>query len=228
LGGSTQGGSTQGGSTQGNPAPSGSAPYGSGPYTGQPGTARQHAGAKGGSWNQAPAAPAYAPAQAGTTGYAGPATEARPHAHAQPTAGPREAPRTVQGRAPGEAENFSPRVARLTIASVDPFSALKLSFLLSVAAGIALVIASVVLWLVLSAIGVFDQLNGVLGDLGMNSSGNSFSIYDYVGFGRVVSISIVIGVVNTLLLTALATVSAFLYNLSAGLVGGVRVTLSDD
>jgi hypothetical protein len=127
-----------------------------------------------------------------------------------------------------DAESFTPRVARLTVASVDPFSVLKLSFLLSVAAGIALVVASIVLWFVLSAIGVFDQLNGLIGDMGMNSTSNPFSIYDYVGFGRVVSISIVIGVVDTLLLTALATLAAFLYNLSAGLVGGVRVTLSDD
>jgi transmembrane protein DUF3566 len=127
-----------------------------------------------------------------------------------------------------QADPSTPRVARLTVASIDPFSALKLSFLLSVAAGIALVIASVVLWLVLSGIGVFDQLNNVLGDLGMNTQTKRFDIYDYIGFGRIVSLSIVIGVINTLLLTALATVTAFLYNLSAGLVGGVRVTLSDD
>jgi hypothetical protein len=119
-------------------------------------------------------------------------------------------------------------VARLTVASIDPFSALKLSFLLSVAAGIALVIAVVVLWLVLSAIGVFGDLNSVLGDLGLNTTTKKFDIYDYVGFGKVVSISIVIAVINAALLTALATLSAFLYNLSAGLVGGVRVTLSDD
>jgi hypothetical protein len=119
-------------------------------------------------------------------------------------------------------------VARLTVSSVDPFSALKLSFLLAVAAGIALVIAAAVLWLVLDGIGVFTQLNSVLGDLGLNSSNKQFNIYDYIGFGRVISISIVIGVINTVLLTALATITAFLYNLSAGLVGGVRVTLSDD
>ena len=119
-------------------------------------------------------------------------------------------------------------MARLTIASVDPFSALKLSFLLSVAAGIALVIAVIVLWVVLSSIGVFDQLNDVLGSLGLDTTTKKFDIYKYVGFGKVVSISIVIAVINAAILTALATLSAFLYNLSAGLVGGVRVTLSDD
>jgi Transmembrane domain of unknown function (DUF3566) len=147
----------------------------------------------------------------------------------EPAAAAEEArPSRPQSSAPAPSANATPRVARLTIASIDPFSALKLSFLLSVAAGIALVIAVVVLWLVLSAIGVFGDLNSVLGDLGLNTSTKKFDIYDYVGFGKVVSISIVIAVINAALLTALATLSAFLYNLSAGLVGGVRVTLSDD
>jgi hypothetical protein len=126
------------------------------------------------------------------------------------------------------AAGATPRVARLTVASVDPWSALKLSFLLSVAAAIALVIAVAVLWAVLNSIGVFDQLNSLLGTLGLDSSTKKFDIYDYVGFGKVLSISIVIGIVNAFLLTALSTVSVLLYNLSAGLVGGVRVTLSDD
>jgi hypothetical protein len=124
---------------------------------------------------------------------------------------------------------FAPRIARLTVASIDPFSVLKLSFLLSVAAGVALVVGSVVLWMVLKGIGVFDQLNDLFGTIGgLETGGDRFNIYDYVGLGRVLSITIVIGVIDTVLLTAMATVSAFLYNLASGLVGGVRVTLSDD
>jgi hypothetical protein len=119
-----------------------------------------------------------------------------------------------------------PRTARLTIASVDPWSVLKLSFLLSVALGIALVVASIVLWSVLNGMGVFESVNSVLGDI--SGSNDAFDIYQYVGFGRVVSLSVVIGAVNVILITALATISAFLYNLGAGLVGGLHVTLSDD
>jgi hypothetical protein len=125
-------------------------------------------------------------------------------------------------------DTAAPRVARLTVASIDPWSALKLSFLLSVAAVIALVIGVAVLWLVLNGIGVFDQLNKVLGTIGLSTTTEQFDIYKYVGFGKVLSIAIVIGVINAALLTALATVTTLLYNLSAGLVGGVRVTLSDD
>jgi len=126
------------------------------------------------------------------------------------------------------ADAAAPRVARLTIASIDPWSALKLSFLLSVAAVIALVIGVAVLWFVLDGIGVFTELNKVFGDIGLSTQTETFDIYKYVGFSKVISIAVVIGVVNAALLTAIATVSTLLYNLSAGLVGGVRVTLSDD
>jgi hypothetical protein len=119
-----------------------------------------------------------------------------------------------------------PRTARLTVASVDPWSVLKLSFLLSVALGIATVIAAIVLWSVLNGMGVFDQINDVLGDI--SGDGSEFNIFNYVGFGRVVSLSTVVGVVNVVLITALSTIGAFLYNLGAGLVGGLHVTLSDD
>ena len=139
-----------------------------------------------------------------------------------------DAPRPAPAPTAQVDDGSAPRVARLTIASIDPWSALKLSFLLSVAAVIALVIGVVVLWFVLDGIGVFDQLNKVLGSIGLSTTTEKFDIYKYVGLGKVLSIAIVIGVINAALLTALATVTTLLYNLSAGLVGGVRVTLSDD
>jgi len=95
-----------------------------------------------------------------------------------------------------------------------------------VALGIATVVASVVLWLVLNGMGIFDQINGVLGDI--SGTGEEFDVFNYVGFGRVLSLSTVVGVVNVVLITALSTIGAFLYNLGAGLVGGLHVTLSDD
>jgi hypothetical protein len=118
------------------------------------------------------------------------------------------------------------RRVRLTIAKVDPWSVLKLSFLLSVAVGIATVVATVVVWQVLDGMGVFSSVNGVAGEIA--GPGTDMDVYDFVGLGRVVSLSIVVGVINVLLLTALATLGAFLYNLASGLVGGLQVTLSDD
>jgi hypothetical protein len=119
-----------------------------------------------------------------------------------------------------------PRTVRLSMAAVDPWSVLKLAFLLSVAIGVALVVASVVLWSVLDGMGVFTDVNKVLADIGGTQS--RLDVYDYVGFGRVVSLSTVLGVVNVVLITALSTLGAFLYNLASSLVGGLNVTLTDE
>jgi hypothetical protein len=129
-------------------------------------------------------------------------------------------------RTPGAEAVPGPRKVRLTLARIDPWSVLKLSFLLSVAMGIGLVTAVVILWIVINSMGVFDQLNSTFQDVG--GKGSNFDIYSYVGLGRVMSLSIFIGVINIIIMMALATLGAFLYNIAATLVGGVQVTLSDD
>lgn len=145
--------------------------------------------------------------QSGQTGQAAAATGARTTT----------APRKHKG----------PRRVRLAVARVDPWSVMKMSFLLSVALGIAGVILTAVLWMILSTMNVFTDIEGVLQSLQTTTS-DPFSIKDYVGFGRVVSLSIVIGVIDVILMTAIATVMAFLYNICSALVGGVQLTLTDD
>ncbi|NAZ82832.1 DUF3566 domain-containing protein [Kineococcus sp. R8] len=119
-----------------------------------------------------------------------------------------------------------PRRVRLTLARIDPWSVTKLSFLLSVAVGIALVVATGVVWSVLNGMGVFTDLNGLLRDIA--GSEIDINLLDYVGFGKVLSLATVIAVIDVVLLTALSTIVAFLYNVSSALVGGLHVTLSDD
>ena len=121
------------------------------------------------------------------------------------------------------------RKVRLTMARIDPWSAMKMSFLLSVALGIALVVMVAVLWLILAGMGVFGQINNLVGQIVQGQGGERpFDIMDYVGFGRVVSLAIVVGVIDVVLMTAVATLGAFLYNVSSSLVGGLQLTLTDD
>jgi hypothetical protein len=124
------------------------------------------------------------------------------------------------------AASGAPRKVRLTVARVDPWSVLKLSFLLSVAMGIGMVTASVILWGVIDSMGVLDQLNKMMGDI--VGAEQKFDLYSYVGLGRVVSLSTFVGVINIIILMAMCTLGAFLYNIAATLVGGLHVTLSDD
>ena len=144
-----------------------------------------------------------------------------------PGAGPATAA-TAAVRPTGAARKTKgPRRVRLAVARVDPWSVMKMSFLLSVALGIAGVVLTAVLWMILSTMNVFTDIEGVLQSLQTTTS-DPFSIKDYVGFGRIVSLSIVIGVIDVILMTAIATVMAFLYNICSALVGGVQLTLTDD
>jgi hypothetical protein len=119
------------------------------------------------------------------------------------------------------------RRVKLTVSRVDPWSAMKMSFLISVALGIAGVVMVAVLWMILSGMGVFTEVNRMVGTI-ISDSENPFDIMDFLGFGRVLSLSIVIGVIDVILLTALSTPGAFLYNICSALVGGLQLTLTDD
>ena len=130
-------------------------------------------------------------------------------------------------QAPASAPAARGRRVRLTVSRVDPWSAMKMSFLLSVALGIAGVVMVSVLWMILAGMGVFDQVNGLVGQI-IQDGENTFDIMDFLGFGRVVSLAIVVGVIDVILMTALATLAAFLYNVSSSLVGGLQLTLTDD
>ena len=153
------------------------------------------------------------------------------------TAGRGAPPRGAAGR-PGGAparggrpapRRGGPRRVRLTAQRIDPWSVLKISFLVSVALGIAGVVMVALLWTVLSGMNVFSTVSDFFTQVTSGETGGpSFDLMDYFGFGRVVSLAAVLGVLNVFLLTALATLTAFLYNICAALVGGIQVTLSDE
>ncbi|MGJ9372328.1 DUF3566 domain-containing protein [Nesterenkonia sp. CF4.4] len=121
------------------------------------------------------------------------------------------------------------RKARLLISKIDPWSVLKMSFLLSVALGIMTVVAAVTLWTVMDVSGVFNRVNELLGQiLGTEGGGGTFRVEELVSLAQVAAFATIIAVLNVVLLTVLSMLAAVLYNLSASLVGGVGVTLTDD
>lgn len=118
------------------------------------------------------------------------------------------------------------RRAHLTVAKIDLWSIAKLTFLLSVAVGIATVVATVILWLVFEVTGFFNTVNQVLSML--SSAGNAVDVTDYLSMGQVAIYATVLSVINVILLTLLTIIAGFLYNVAAKLVGGIGVTLTDD
>ncbi|MFI9239021.1 DUF3566 domain-containing protein [Streptomyces sp. NPDC053079] len=121
------------------------------------------------------------------------------------------------------------RKARLRVAKADPWSVMKVSFLLSVALGVCTIVAATVLWLVMDGMGVFSTVGGTISDAtASGESGGGFDLESFLSLPHVLLFTSVIAVIDVVLATALATLGAFVYNLSAGFVGGVELTLAED
>ncbi|MFD1152124.1 DUF3566 domain-containing protein, partial [Saccharothrix hoggarensis] len=117
-----------------------------------------------------------------------------------------------------------PRRASLQVKRVDPWSVLKLALVLSVALFFVWLVAVGVLYGVLNGMGVWDKINNTANDL---LQGNEPSGDPLISAGRVFGVAAIVGAVNIVLFTALATVGSFVYNVSADLAGGLEVTLSE-
>ncbi|HJA37909.1 MAG TPA: DUF3566 domain-containing protein [Candidatus Brevibacterium intestinigallinarum] len=126
----------------------------------------------------------------------------------------------------GKSSKKGPRTVRLTIANIDPWSVMKMSFLLSLAIAIAMLVATLVLWLVLQMTGVMGNIESTLSEIAGAESADQ--LLALVSLGRVMATSFVLALVNIVLMTALSTLFAFLYNIGASIVGGFHLTLTDD
>ena len=143
---------------------------------------------------------------------------------------PKERSRPVQQplHAPSsEGSTHSVRRARLRLVQVEPWSVMKTAFVLSVAIGIVTVVAVGIVWGVLGAAGVWDSINSIV-QQAVGGQGKPFDIEEYAGTSRVLGFTMIVAVVDVILITAIATLGAFLYNLSAALLGGIEVTLAED
>lgn len=131
------------------------------------------------------------------------------------------AKRPAAGRKP-------PRRARLRLTRIDPWSVMKTAFLLSIALGVVTVVSVLMVWSVLGAAGVWDSINATVQNILGGESAGDFDIENYLGTSRVLGFTMLVAVIDVVLLTAIATLGAFLYNMAAALLGGIEVTLAED
>jgi Transmembrane domain of unknown function (DUF3566) len=148
----------------------------------------------------------------------------------QPTAMMPPVPEVAASRpAPPPSKVTKARKARLVLGRVDPWSVMKLSFLLAIGLAIVTLVAVSILWSVLDSMGVFDSVGQTVESVTRSSdNAQGINILDYVAFGKVFSLTALLVGINVILMTALGTLAAFLYNLAASLVGGLHVTLTED
>lgn len=162
----------------------------------------------------------------------GPRAPQQPHHPPQAYAPPQQAvPPTAQGvRQPRPAARPVPRTrrARLRVAKADPWSVMKVSFLFSIALGLCTIVAVSVLWMVLDGLGVFSTVGGTISEATGSGQQTGFDLQSFLSLSNVVLFTSLIAAIDIVLVTALATLGAFIYNMSAGFVGGVELTLAED
>jgi hypothetical protein len=154
-----------------------------------------------------------------------------PPAPPKPAASDAPIPKSRLGRSRGaDVARGGPRVrrARLKIVNVDPWSVMKVSFLFSVALGIILLVAIALLWMALDFMGFFSSVAHTVSDVSGNQNSKGFDVVAFFSLPRVMGMATIVALVDTIMITALTTLAAYLYNLSTDLVGGVEVTLAEE
>jgi len=139
-----------------------------------------------------------------------------------------DASSSSKGSKKGKKTVAGPRRVRLSLTRINPLSVMKVSFLLSVAAGIMLVVATAFVWFMLDAMKVFSTIKELASTV-LNSDSNAYTaLLEYLKLSRAISMATIIAVINIILATALSTIGALLYNVTAAFVGGVHLTLADE
>lgn len=164
-------------------------------------------------------------------------SQVRPVATAEPVTGtnaaltaeppaPAAAPVAVKAKKQKPAPRPGPRRARLMLTRLDPWSVLKTAFMLALAIAIVIIVAVMSLWWVLETTGVFDSVTRTVNDL-TGTTTTAVDVKTLVSFNRVLGVALVLAAAEIVLVTALATLFSFLYNLTCGITGGLEVTLTE-
>lgn len=110
---------------------------------------------------------------------------------------------------------------------IEPWSVMKFSFVISVVCFIVLFVAVAVLYGALAGLGVFDSVQKTIQSLTSGQGSGGFNAGTWFSASHVLGYAGLIGVMNVIFITALATVGAVLYNVAADLIGGIEVTLRE-
>ena len=119
------------------------------------------------------------------------------------------------------------RHANLVIARLEPWSVMKFSFLMSLVAWVILFVAVTLLYYALSGLGVFAAIQRTLESVTSSQQSPGVSLAAWTSASRVLGYTMLIGAVDSILITALSTIGAVIYNLVTHLGGGIEITLKE-
>ena len=119
------------------------------------------------------------------------------------------------------------RKANLVISRVEPWSVMKFSFLISLVLWIVMFVAVALLYYALSSLGVFDALQRTLASVTSSQTSTGVDLTKWIAAPRILGYTMLLGAVDVVLITAISTVGAVVYNLVTHLGGGIEVTLKE-
>jgi hypothetical protein len=128
----------------------------------------------------------------------------------------------TRASAPRRAPVAAPRRVlrrRVMVRKVDPWSVLKLSLIFYFCLLLAVMLGLTLFWAVVTRVGVVEDVLSFLGELRLEVTINGDNV------ARVVFL---LGLLNVVLWSGVNVFLAFLYNLVADLIGGLRLTLAEE
>ena len=133
-------------------------------------------------------------------------------------------PELARGAGPQAAPT---RRAQLVLSRIEPWSVMKFSFMISLVGWVVLFVAISILYFALSKLGVFHSIESTVGSITSSKDNSGTNAASWFAASRVLGYTMLAGAINVVLITAIATVGAVVYNLVAHLAGGVEVTLKE-
>lgn len=127
----------------------------------------------------------------------------------------------------GSAPAAPARRAHLAVIRIEPWSVMKFSFMISLVGWVVLFVMVAALWWVLSKLGVFHSIEGSVSNLTSGKDSAGVQASNWFSASRVLGYTMLVGAINVILITALATVGSVVYNLVTHVAGGIEVTLKE-
>ena len=121
----------------------------------------------------------------------------------------------------------SSRKAQLAISRIEPWSVMKFSFMISLVGWVILFVAVALMYFVVSKLGVFTSIEHTVGLVTSTKNKAGTNASSWFAASRVLGYTMLVGAINVVLITALATIGAVLYNLVTIVAGGIEVTLKE-
>jgi len=119
------------------------------------------------------------------------------------------------------------RDAQLVISRIEPWSVFKFSFMVALVGWVVMFVVVGALYFLLSSLGVFHQIEQTIGLITSTKGSPGTNAASWFSASTVLGYTMLAGAIDVVLITALATVGAVIYNLVTALSGGIEVTLRE-